>query len=409
MAGSKSAKVLFLSYDGLTDPLGQSQILPYLIGLSARGFEISIVSFEKADRFEQRGLVISSLCSAHGIQWTHFVYHKNPPVLSTVYDLLKLRAAVVRLHKQETFNIVHCRSYLTALVGLFIKRKYGVKFVFDMRGFWADERVEGNLWNLRNPLFFIVFKFFKKRERTFLAESDFVVSLTHKAKDILLGWGTHVPISVIPCCVDTELFDPSKIEASQVAALRNELGIGPTDFVLTYVGSWGTWYLTEQMLDFFDQVMKRNQNARFLILTPDVEAVDIHGRSDNIIVTKAEREQVPLYLALSSASVLFIKPSFSKSASSATKMAELLAMNIPVITNPGWGDIARLVEEGMASYADQFLAQSVIHRQVDTRMFCRQNFGLQQGIESYERIYLHLTAPSGSFSPQTINRLHANI
>jgi hypothetical protein len=30
-------KAFYLSYDGLTDPLGQAQILPYLLGLEQQG------------------------------------------------------------------------------------------------------------------------------------------------------------------------------------------------------------------------------------------------------------------------------------------------------------------------------------------------------------------------------------
>ena len=40
-------KVIYLTYDGLTDSLGQSQILPYLKGLSNLGNDITIISFEK--------------------------------------------------------------------------------------------------------------------------------------------------------------------------------------------------------------------------------------------------------------------------------------------------------------------------------------------------------------------------
>ena len=39
---------LFLTYDGLLSPLGQSQILPYLRGLHQEGHEVSVLSFERA-------------------------------------------------------------------------------------------------------------------------------------------------------------------------------------------------------------------------------------------------------------------------------------------------------------------------------------------------------------------------
>ena len=42
--------VLYLSYDGMSDPLGQSQVLPYLAGLTRRGHRITLVSFEKNSR-----------------------------------------------------------------------------------------------------------------------------------------------------------------------------------------------------------------------------------------------------------------------------------------------------------------------------------------------------------------------
>ena len=47
---NKSA-ALFLMYDGLTDPLGQSQVLPYLKELS-RNYSFDVIGFEKKEIFE---------------------------------------------------------------------------------------------------------------------------------------------------------------------------------------------------------------------------------------------------------------------------------------------------------------------------------------------------------------------
>jgi hypothetical protein len=43
--------ILYISYDGMTDPLGESQVIPYLEGLSKLGHRIYILSFEKKNRF----------------------------------------------------------------------------------------------------------------------------------------------------------------------------------------------------------------------------------------------------------------------------------------------------------------------------------------------------------------------
>ena len=41
------ARVLYISYDGLLDPLGQSQVVPYVRELARRGVALTVISFEK--------------------------------------------------------------------------------------------------------------------------------------------------------------------------------------------------------------------------------------------------------------------------------------------------------------------------------------------------------------------------
>ena len=331
--------VLYLSYDGLTDPLGQSQILPYLGGLSR--YTITIISFEKKDRFETGKASVQEFCRTHNLNWVPLAYHKSPPVFSTLYDVWKLRRKARSLHREYHFKIIHCRSYIAALVGVWMKRKYDVKFIFDMRGFWADERVEGGLWNLKNPVYQSIYFFFKKKEKQFISEADAIISLTENARQEILRWNLNPSIHVIPCCVDLDHFDPAKTTTLQQEVLRKELGVKPGEFVLLYLGSLGTWYLVQEMLDFFTEVKKFKPQARFLLVTPDSFDVRQYAYGQDIIVRSSPREKIPLFISIADASVIFIKPVFSKKASSATKMAEVLAMGVPVVTNPGWGDIAR--------------------------------------------------------------------
>ena len=48
MKTNSNQNVVFLTYDGLLDPLGGSQILPYLIGISNHTNAVHVLSFEKA-------------------------------------------------------------------------------------------------------------------------------------------------------------------------------------------------------------------------------------------------------------------------------------------------------------------------------------------------------------------------
>jgi hypothetical protein len=54
--------ILYLSYDGMTDPLGQSQVLPYLCGLSQKGYRFTLVSCEKPERFHAHQHTIQAIC-----------------------------------------------------------------------------------------------------------------------------------------------------------------------------------------------------------------------------------------------------------------------------------------------------------------------------------------------------------
>ena len=54
-------KILFISYDGMTDPLGQSQAIPYLAGLSAFGYEFTILSCDKPSRYKKNREKVLSL------------------------------------------------------------------------------------------------------------------------------------------------------------------------------------------------------------------------------------------------------------------------------------------------------------------------------------------------------------
>jgi glycosyltransferase involved in cell wall biosynthesis len=395
---SKARKeILYLSYDGLTDTLGQSQILPYLRGLAKYAL-ITVITFEKPDRFQKYGHDCQAICDEGNLRWIPMKYHKAPPLLSTVYDLFALRSAVKRLLSEKRFAAVHCRSYLTALIGLWAKRKFGLKFIFDMRGFWADERIDGGLWNLANPVSRLMYIFFKRKEKRFIREADHIIALTDNAKSEVESWKLgDTPISVIPTCVDMDHFKPQAITQSQT--LRGKLLISPRDFVLIYLGSWGTWYLTQEMLDFFSVLDATSGGARLLILTPDQPDLSSFHLASKVIVRMIQRDEVPAYLAIGNAVICFIKPSFSKKASSATKIAEAWAMNLPVVTNNGWGDIEMLAQAGfplitcdLRSDYKSIALQLLKRKMEDKTQMLMGRFDLHAGIQKYKRIYESLDA-----------------
>lgn len=252
--------VLYLSYDGMTDPLGQSQVIPYLRGLTRKGYHFHLISFEKREAFREQGDKVRKELEQAGIIWHPLSYTRRPPVLSTLFDLFRVRKLAGQLVSRYQLRMVHCRSYITPLAGWWLKTQFNIPIIFDMRGFYADERVDGGLWNLKNPIYKLIYHFFKRKEKEWIAGADAVISLTHKGKEIMDAFNlrkpSQLPIQVIPCCVDMELFDRFKIHSNEKDQLLEKLDLLKAQPVLTYLGAIGTWYLLEEMLRFFNVFLK---------------------------------------------------------------------------------------------------------------------------------------------------------
>lgn len=76
----------------------------------------------------------------------------------------------------------------------------------------------------KNPIFNLVYRFFKRKERKFFLEADHVISLTYAGKEEIVSWNglEHLnnKIEVIPCCADLTLFDPTQIDTKKKNLMR---------------------------------------------------------------------------------------------------------------------------------------------------------------------------------------------
>jgi len=398
-------KVLFLSYDGMTDPLGQSQVITYLSGLVQIGYEVSLISFEKKEKFQKLGASIKFKLDAANIRWYPLRFHSKPPVVAKWWDVQLMKTAAKRLHKKEKFDLVHCRSYIAGDIGLELKRKTGVKMLFDMRGFWADEKSEGGHWDKNNIFWKRVYQYYKKKEKELITEADHIITLTNAAKKEIESWNYYdkkIPITVVPCCADSDLFSLTDGKQKQMA--RQKLGISENAFVLGYLGSVGMWYMLDEMLEFFSRLVMKMPDAIFLFITNAEKQVILdklpeHGLTENNVqVVNVNYSEVSFYMKASDISISFIRPVFSKKGSSPVKVGETLCMGIPLITND-IGDCGTIIKECNAgivitdfstSIYDGIISQ-IKNLKNSNRQMIRENslryYGLTQGIESYAKVY----------------------
>jgi glycosyltransferase involved in cell wall biosynthesis len=401
-------KILFISYDGMTDPLGQSQVIPYLQGLSKNGFQLFILSCEKQSAFLQNETAVKKMLAGYNIQWVPIDYTKKPPVLSTIKDIINLKKKAKQIHRLYGIDMVHTRPGIPALVGLWMKQKLGIKFLHDIREFYAASRVDGGMWNMNNLLYKIVYRYFIQKEKEQVAMCDGIVCLTFAAEKIirqLPEYKSSIPLSVIPCSADMDLFDPSTITAAEKQQLQNELNIGENDFIISYLGSIGGWYMTSEMLRFCKRLSDKIPQAKFLFISPHLhdviasEAAKYGLPADKLIVKHGRRAEVPALLSLSNFSIFFIKPCYSKLSSSPTKHGEIMAMGIPVITNSGVGDVKEIVNKYNGGYVLDNFTDEAFDAVVDSmpgskifdadeiRIGAKAFYSLEKAVEQYTAIY----------------------
>lgn len=194
-------------------------------------------------------------------------------------------------------------------------------------------------------------------------------------------------------------------QAAETRKLKEELNISEQDFVLSYLGSVGTWYMLNEMLDFYKVLLKTKPNAKFLFITGEPESMILAAAKEKnlpinqFIIRSSSREMVPAYIALSTVSIFFIKPVFSKKASSPTKMAELMSMGVPIICNSNVGDVEQIINETKAGVAISEFSNESYQKVIDKlddilnierakiREDAIKRFSLEVGVERYAEVY----------------------
>lgn len=396
-------RALYITYDGLSDPLGQSQILPHLKRLAKnRSVHWTILSFEK-DLAGDCIISIEKGLSLSGIEWLKAPYHKGGaiPLISKIYDLISGIVKVLRTGRR--YDVIHARSYVAAFIAMFFFKKHRNEFIFDMRGFWPEERVDGGLWKKDG----ILFKISKIFEKKILQMADHVVVLTDKAKnELTAGVKYPVPkaISVIPTCADVSRFSN-----------KNEKRRIPYSFC--YSGSIGTWYALPEMIGFISFLREKNLPATLHFIVNEFSLKNISSQiysmihlKDFLSLESSSYEGLPLRLGQFQFGFYFIRPCYSKTSSCPTKLAEFLAMGMPVITNRGIGDCDQWIEkEGLGVLVDDFTPSAYLKAFKDMEAllkdpgvmercvrFVKKNLSLETAVTRYEEIYQRLLSGDDS-------------
>ena len=335
-------RVIYLSYTGMLEPLGRSQVLTYLRQLSNE-YVFTLISFEKPADLACDDAVadLRAECFRYGIDWRPQVYHHRPRLLATSWDLIVLIWQTFRYSLGRDVCLVHSRSYVPAIAAWLCGKVTLKPFIFDMRALWPDEIVASGRLTLNSW----TYRCLKWVERQLLYRAARVVSLTQAGVVYLLETYPGLvqqKFEVITTCVDIDRFDVPERHAGR-ALLKDRI-----PFVVGTTGSlFSGWFYLDAFLAFFQAVKKLRPDARVSIITRDdhkqvLEAVQKADISlDDVTVSCASSTEMPAKLAEMDVGVMFFSP---KIGSSPTRLGEFLAAGVPVVGNTGIGDVSTLIE-----------------------------------------------------------------
>lgn len=399
--------ILYLTYDGINDPLGQSQIAPYIEGIAEQNFNFHIISFEK-----KHSKTNYDFKNNFVINWKKYKFTKRLFYFGKIYDYFRFLAISMQYTRKNNIHCIHARGFITGFVALLIFKLFKTKYIYDSRGLWVDERLDNNSLNKKNLISNLVYNILKIIEKKIFFNANEVIVLTFKVKKYLSlnNYCKINYITVIPCAAD---YDKFKLYPD-ISLLKKKFNINSSSFIISYNGSITGVYLFEEMLKIFEKINFFFKNSYFLVITNNVlDANKIllecnQKIKKNVIIVNATRDEMPKYLSLSDVDFFMINPTFARTASFPTKLSESFAMNKVVICNSGIGDVdfflnkyklGKIIKKYDVFNKFYFLRTYLqIINTNNNRSKTHNFFDLKVAIKRYKRVYSKIFKYENSFN-----------
>ncbi|UWQ14122.1 glycosyltransferase [Aliiroseovarius sp. M344] len=397
---------IFITNNGLSDHIGTAQILPYLEGLAARGNQIACLSVEHPSRQTEYNTMIAPRLESAGIIHSP-ILRRSLPLAGKLERFAMPGLMQSRLDKLvETFrpDLIHCRSYMPLGAVLPVSQRRGLPFVFDMRGFWVDERCEAGIW--QGPMGRSLARHFRKLETRAINGASAIVTLTNDAKSVV---ATRRPVagsitSVIPCSVDQSRFRADKAMRAQA---RQNLGFSAKDVVLTHLGSAGPLYQMGTTYRLLAALQARGMWARLLLIgdhnvkhhVTEASKLGVTLDPKDLTCRSVPHDEVPALLNAADIGLSFRIASKSSLGVSATKVGEYQSCGLPVISNTGIGDINDILpdrrfglvlahhDSAAIDHAAHTIASAPFAPRTVIRTHAAERFSLERACDQYDAIY----------------------
>jgi glycosyltransferase involved in cell wall biosynthesis len=324
---SVSSRILYLTGDGLLEPLGASQVTSYVVRLARDGYPYNILSLEKswdlADIARQQSL--RSQLEEAGVEWKSIPY-KSGSIAFLARTYISMFDEALKVCKVREIALIHARSFLMGVIARRIKKKSGTPYIFDARGYWVDERAESGRWFKRN----LLYRSAKSLEYKVARDADAIITLTDLQRDDFRAIFPEKIIETITTCVDFDQFNSDVAPADVPTELLQRLD---GKLVLALIGSLNASYKIREAIRVFAEVYLLQPDAHLLCLTRQTDEMRAllkeEGISDECsTVATVFHDEMHQWMPLAHWGMLLLATSPAKRASMPTKLGEMLAAGV---------------------------------------------------------------------------------
>jgi Glycosyl transferase 4-like domain len=433
-----AADVLYISFDGVLQPLPFSQVVRVVAAIARRGWRYHLLSVERPaelENLEVRAAVEETLREAN-VGWTRVAAPSMGSSRLALEALARVVAKALAITRREGIALVHARGYQSAIVARALKRLRGIPYVFDARGYWIEERARPGEWFSTAASYAMG----KWTEQVLFRGAEAVVTLTTlQALDVAAGLFGPPPrvLEVIPTCADYDAFylrdsRPAKPGAGRGGAdaarpavpdgIRSQLA---GKVVIGVVGAFNATYFVDETLALARKAIERSATAHLLVLSSQIEqygaALDAIGVPRGRYTLAAPTQwEMPEWLQWIDWGMLLVPEIAANRAKMPTKLAEFFATGVrPVffgcnsdvadwVRRAGSGHVLSGLDEAGLDGAARVIVDSPASFEL-LRTACEitaPHFSLTSGVERYHRLLATCLSrgPSGPASPSRSRR-----
>lgn len=336
-----------------------------------------------------------------------FGIHLSVPSL-VLFSLFTLPRVIAVLRSRK-FDIIHCRSYISALLGMASKKILGKgKIIFDLRGLYPEEGIIQGNWT-KDSLSYLLWK---RIERWLLKNSDAIISVSHSFTDYLKGITTNNRIVPIFFGVDTKKFALGRRRKNKTKHLLGLSG----KILFAYNGSLGSWHDPLLLAKIFIHISTVIPDSHLVVFTNynKEKLIEIFGAQrippNRYGIIGLDPSEVPLYLPACDFGIVPSRESSTKNPEInvvlatmiGVKISEYLASGLPIIVNENVGGISSIMEctdigvrfsiDDMANIAVKLLAIRKNYKIISNNALsvAKEFFDFDLCVNNYCRLYRDL-------------------